>query len=284
MMLHRLLALLFVLIAAPLSAAPALWKLSDGDTIIYLFGTIHMLPGGETWQSGPVKAAFDTADTLVLEVLLPTDPREIATTMYRRGIGTNLPPVLDRLPPERKGALAAALRDSGIPDTWLPNMETWLISLTLASAQLARQDIAAAQGVETQLRAVAGIKKLIGLETLDQQFALFDTLSEADQRALLDATVGEMPTLRTQVNDILAAWRSGDTDRLANLLNADLRATPGIAKALLTDRNARWADWIQTRMAAPGTVFLAVGAGHLAGPSSVQAMLAKRGLKAARVR
>jgi hypothetical protein len=52
---------------------------------------------------------------------------------------------------------------------------------------------------------------------------------------------------------------------------------------LLTRRNARWAEWIDARLDRPGTVFLAVGAGHLAGRDSVQAMLEKRGIKAKRV-
>jgi uncharacterized protein YbaP (TraB family) len=79
-------------------------------------------------------------------------------------------------------------------------------------------------------------------------------------------------------------WASGDTDRLAAQLNEDLRTTPRLAQLLLTDRNARWADWIAARLDKPGTVFVAVGAGHLAGSDSVQAMLAKKGLRAERVK
>jgi len=52
---------------------------------------------------------------------------------------------------------------------------------------------------------------------------------------------------------------------------------------LLTERNRRWAAWIKARMAKPGTVFLAVGAGHLAGSDSVVADLGKAGLTAERV-
>jgi uncharacterized protein len=53
---------------------------------------------------------------------------------------------------------------------------------------------------------------------------------------------------------------------------------------LLTQRNANWAKWIKERMARPGTVFVAVGAGHLGGKSSVQKLLKKQKLKAKRVR
>jgi len=66
-------------------------------------------------------------------------------------------------------------------------------------------------------------------------------------------------------------------------MNESLKDSPEVAKALLIDRNARWADWVANRMKSPGTVFVAVGAGHLAGADSVQAQLAKLGMKAERV-
>jgi hypothetical protein len=82
---------------------------------------------------------------------------------------------------------------------------------------------------------------------------------------------------------MLAAWRRGETDKLGRLINDSLQVTPGLTKRLLVDRNARFADWVKARMAVPGTTMLAVGAGHLSGSDSVQAMLAKRGLKVERV-
>jgi uncharacterized protein YbaP (TraB family) len=66
------------------------------------------------------------------------------------------------------------------------------------------------------------------------------------------------------------------------MLNAELD-DPVLHKRLLTDRNARWAQWIDGRLKQPGTVFVAVGAGHLAGSDSVQRQLRKRGIKVRRV-
>jgi uncharacterized protein len=172
-----------------------------------------------------------------------------------------------------------------MPADVLPHMETWLVALTLASAQLSGMAFEGGEGVETKLRASGPTKKMIGLETLDQQFSYFDTLPEADQRALLVATLDDLPGAEAQLREMVAHWKRGDIETLAKALNEDLAATPALAKALLTDRNARWADWIKARLATtPGTVFVAVGAGHLGGPDSVQAMLAKRGLKVERVR
>ncbi len=82
---------------------------------------------------------------------------------------------------------------------------------------------------------------------------------------------------------MVARWAAGDREGLGVLLNEDMAELPEIGRVLLTERNARWAGWIEERMAQPGTVFVAVGAGHLAGGDSVQAFLAKRHLTAARV-
>ena len=51
----------------------------------------------------------------------------------------------------------------------------------------------------------------------------------------------------------------------------------------MTDRNANWAEWVDKRLDKPGTVFVAVGTGHLAGKDSVQQLLSKRGIKSERV-
>ena len=280
---RTLLAFALVALPLPLSAAPALWKVADADTTIYLFGTIHLLPKGEPVLTGAVKAAFDKSDTLALEVILPTDPRAAAQTMLKRGITAGLPPVEQRVDAAHRPALAAAIKQVGLPDAMLPSMETWLVALTLTQAHTAKLGLDPAAGVESVLRAAAAGKKLVGLETLDAQLALFDTLPEADQRALLSATVEELPGLGGEVAPMLEAWRNGKPDKLAALMDEDLRATPGLAKRLIDDRNARFADWIKARLATPGTVFVAVGAGHLAGPASVQSFLAKGGVKVTRV-
>ncbi len=281
---RRLLTLLLLALPLPAAASPALWKVADADTTIYLFGTVHLLPKGEPVLAGPVKIAFDSADTLALEVILPTDPRAAAQVLLKRGIATGLPPVEQRIDPLRRAALAAAVTRLGLPAAVLPNMETWMVALTLTQAQTVNLGLDSDSGVESVLRAAAKGKALVGLETLDQQLALFDTLPEPDQRALLNSTVDELPGMQSELGEMLAAWRGGDTEKLGKLINSDLQSSPGLAKTLLTDRNARWADWIKARLAMPGTVFLAVGAGHLAGADSVQAMLAKRGLKVERIR
>jgi uncharacterized protein len=83
---------------------------------------------------------------------------------------------------------------------------------------------------------------------------------------------------------MVADWANGNPDALAREMNDSLKDSPEVAKTLLVDRNKRWAGWIEQRLQQPGTVFIAVGAGHLAGPDSVQSQLLKDGIKATRVK
>jgi uncharacterized protein len=103
------------------------------------------------------------------------------------------------------------------------------------------------------------------------------------QVKFLVSTVDDYPKLGTELGKMVTSWAAGDPDALGKTMNESLRETPEVAKILLTDRNARWADWINARLAKPGTVFIAVGAGHLAGDDSVQAFLAKHHLTATRI-
>ena len=283
-MLRRLFATLLLLILPTTASAkgPALWAVRNAATTIYLFGTIHMLPKDVDWLTGAPAAALTQSDTLVTEILMG-DPKGAAFTMMAAGVSDKVPPLASRVPPEEVPALVSAVKASGLPPEVFDHMKTWMAAVTLTNAALGKMDFAASQGVEMRLEEAAKGKARLGLETVNQQIGVFETLPEADQRALLAATVAQMPALEGQAQSMVSQWTGGDVDALAASLNDELKDTPGLAKALLTQRNAHWADWIANRMSTPGTVFIAVGAGHLAGPDSVQAMLAKKGLKAVRV-
>ena len=105
----------------------------------------------------------------------------------------------------------------------------------------------------------------------------------AQQVAFLNSTVKELDQLGPMLDKMVVLWGKGDPDALAVTMNESLAATPELAKVLLWDRNARWADKIKERLRQPGTVFVAVGAGHLAGDHSVQEYLKLRGLTARRI-
>jgi uncharacterized protein YbaP (TraB family) len=267
---------------------PALWSVSDGDTTIYLFGTIHLLPGGRTWFNDDVREAFDASDTLVVETLPPDDPRRLADA-FAHGYSDGLPPILERVPPADRPRLESALSDLGLRGgqslAGLGRMETWSLQLLLTSARLTQLGYSANEGVDRQLIAQADLdeKAVLGFESYAEQISLLDQLAEADQRAMLSATLDGWSAMQAEVDQLVSAWIDGEERTLARIMNDSVAATPALAQRLVIDRNASWAGWIARRMAEPGTVFVAVGAGHLAGSDSLQKMLAARGLKVRRL-
>lgn len=289
----RLLAPLLLLAAAPAQpsqnqqAHPALWKVSDADTTIYLFGTMHLLPAGTNWMDPRIKAAIDSSQSLTLEAVLDQDPTLVATVLMKIGHGTGLPPLAERVPPAQRGQLANLVKASGLPANFLDGMKTWSAALMLTGAALQQigVDAAASPGVEPQLTALfrSANKPVDGLETAELQLGYFDKLPEAAQRAFLVATLDDPKKARADFQKMLAAWEKGDPAAIEQSFADDPEFTPELRDLLIRQRDHAWADILARRLDQPGTVFVAVGAGHLVGPDSVQKMLAARGLKVARV-
>ena len=125
-------------------------------------------------------------------------------------------------------------------------------------------------------------KKRGALETIDEQIALFDGMPTEAQLAFLDQTVEQIPKATVSLDAMVAEWMEGDAIELARLMNSEL-TDPVLRDRLLIQRNASWADWIKQRLEQPGTVFIAVGAGHLAGEGSVQDQLRERRVRVKRI-
>jgi uncharacterized protein YbaP (TraB family) len=270
---------------SPRAADPALWVVRDADTTIYLFGTVHLLRPGLGWFDKGVRKAFDASDTLVLELVMPPES-EMQKLVAELGTARSGPSLPDQLPAAVTAKLRAELARLGMAPDALDRTEPWLAATTLSVLPLRQLGYDDKDGAEQVLSAAARAKgkPIAGLETARQQLGYFDALSLPAQQALLATTLDDLPGMGAEIDRMVKEWSKGDADALARQLNADLDRTPELKQALLVARNRNWANWIAARMAKPGTVFVAVGAGHLAGAESLQAELAKRGLKVERVR
>ena len=112
--------------------------------------------------------------------------------------------------------------------------------------------------------------------------SLFDQLPLESQITFLVQAAEGVDTIKGMLDRMVAEWLEGDADGLAELMNEGL-TDQVLAERLLYQRNSNWAEWIDTRLDTPGTVFIAVGAGHLAGDKSVQDALEVRGIEISRV-
>lgn len=268
----------------PGGSAPALWEVSDADTKIYLFGTIHLLPKGQEWRTPVLERAIAESDELVIETLLD-DPAESARVMRTLGLSPGLPPLVERVPQGKRDEFSKIIAASGIPGAALDRMETWVAALMLAGASYRAMGLEAGLGVEQGLTGdyKAKARTISGLETVQEQLGFFDQLSEAAQRELLESVLDDPAEAKARFAAMLATWSRGDVEGIARTFDTEMRKSPELHEALLKRRNARWAEWVDARMDRPGTVLVAVGAGHLAGRDSVQELLKARGLKARRI-
>ena len=233
-------------------ATPALWEISDGDTKIYLFGTFHSLDGRTVWFDDRVRQAFDGSDELVLETIVPST---------------------------REAMASAGDRVSVVGPNGKTTLKPFIAQTQQAIGQGNAMGMSVEHGADNVLRRVAedNGKPVGGLERFEDQLS---------QLAKIPVNAPQKPapaTASVSLNDLLGAWTKGDTGAFSTMLAGFEANSPVAYRMLIADRNARWGEWIANRLDRPGTVFVAVGSGHLAGKDSVQQWLAARGIASARI-
>lgn len=239
------------------SADPAMFVVGDADTTVYIFGTFHALDGQSKWFDNKVRDAFEQSDELVLETLVPEGPAPVVAQSF---------PAASPVAPSA----------------------SFLASTRMAISAGRSQGMQVDNGADMVLRRAAEIegKSVEGLETLESQFAMFNSMPASERPPAGKPGTpaqGPMQDLSKAMTDMQAAWKRGDQSVFVRVLGQLERASPQTYRMLFTERNARWADWIAARLQTPGTVFVAVGAGHLAGKDSLLVRLAQLGLQSRRV-
>jgi uncharacterized protein YbaP (TraB family) len=239
-------------------ATPAMFVVRDHDTTIYLFGTFHALDGQSDWLSGNLRDAFDDSQELVLETLLP----------------------------EHRPMSAPAPRPLAA-DAMAPSA-SFMASTRLAISAGKTKGMSVNNGADMVLRHMAEDqgKDVEGLETLDSQIRMFNRLPTVAASTRVQPAIAQTvsaASLSNSMSDMQAAWKRGDQTLFVRLIDELRRNAPDTYRMMFTERNARWADWIAARLRTPGTVFVAVGAGHLAGKDSVLVRLAERGIESSRL-
>jgi uncharacterized protein YbaP (TraB family) len=262
---------------------PALWVVKDEDTTVYLFGSVHLLKPGLGWFDDGVKAAFDSSDQLVLELVEPP-AAEVQALFGKLAMDQQGKTLRSKMTDADRAVYEAAMGKLGLPAAAFDPFEPWAAGITLSVLAMQKSGFDPNSGVEKQLTAAAkgSNKPIAGLETMEFQFGVFDTLPETEQITFLVETAKLIDEVASTTDKMVAMWASAETESLGQLMNEGLTSRT-LYDALLTKRNANWAKWISARMAKPGVTFMAVGAGHLAGPTSVQNLLPAYGLNATRV-
>lgn len=276
-----LLSPLFLLLCGNALAHPALWQIKSGNSTIYLFGTVHVLPNDTDWHFPALNQALTQSQVLYIE-LTDDDQASMASLVLRYGLDT-AHPLSTQLNESDNAALAKAAQLAALPGgvATLQPMKPWLAALTLSVAPLLKAGLDPEAGVDKQLKSqmTSAGKPVHGLETAEQQIQFLADLPSPMQVAFLRDTLRDADKGTAELLSLVDVWKQGDVAAIAKLENDELKTRePALYQTLIVQRNAQWAGKIKDKMKQPGTVFIAVGAAHLAGPDSVQAQLAKLGI------
>lgn len=263
--------------------APAMWQLADEDTTIHLFGTVHLLRPELEWRTAEFDAAVAAADTIVFEVDMksPQAQRAIATDFLQRGMFDDGRTLRSVLSDQDEAVIGAAFDSIGVPLDAMNTFEPWMASVNLGVMKLMNDGYDPEAGVETVIEAEAleAGKSFAYLEHISQQTDAFDLLPESEQIAMLYETALLLEDSPRMLDLLVDEWADGDVDGIASLVASPegYGFTDAVYQSLLVKRNQAWVPQIEAMLEDPGSIFIAVGSGHLAGPDSVITMLREKG-------
>lgn len=264
---------------------PLMWVVRDADSTVYLFGSIHLMKPGTEWQTSKVKDAFAKSETLWLELTDMDDQAKMMGLVRQYGFDPSRK-VTDGLTPEEVAKLESVLASKGMTLQQLMPMRKWMLSLVLLQLESARLGYDPVTGVDLTLLKLARERQMpiSGFETAEDQMKMLAAGSEEEDMVGLRQMLSEIGLADNTLDRLFNAWKRGDEAGLnAEMNKFDAENDPALYQRLLVDRNAKWVPQIEQILAGKGTVFVAVGGGHLVGKDSVIAMLKARGIVAEKV-
>jgi uncharacterized protein YbaP (TraB family) len=285
---RRIAALLFTLFltlpvaADPITEAhPALWHVQGPRGDAYMLGAVHILPTALDWRTPQIQAAIAKSDTFVFEILKTPDSlarlQQVVEARGRMPAGTTLRALLS---PEALKDYEGVLADLGLPADAMDGLRPWIadLELTLLEAKKQKYDSAGVDDAVMAQAQAAG-KPMRAFETVEQQIAL---VAPDDEQAALENFEADLKDLKNPEDEIAGlyeAWASGDPARLDRFLRQEYADQPAVRERLLDARNRAWIPQIEAMLREKHSYFIAVGAGHLAGPAGVPALLRAAGYK-----
>jgi len=267
-------------------AQPALWKIANGKSTVYLLGSIHVLPVNFSWHTPVIDQAIAAADLFMFEA-----NTDYATTEFHYFVDKNgyLPrgqTLHALLSPEAQKRYFALLEEMHLDphkvDYLRPGLADMLIEMAYSATHASQHGpLELGPGVDASLvRYAKDHSKQIGyLETVQSQFDTLSALGGGKEIEVFEKTLSALDKSDVEFPVLLAAWARGDLPKLASLDHEDAKQ-----RAILFDnRNKAWVPQIEAMLKEPATALVTVGAGHLAGSKSVIALLCARHWKVQRI-
>ncbi|WP_321490644.1 TraB/GumN family protein [uncultured Hyphomonas sp.] len=261
---------------------PAVWTLADEDTTIRIMGTVHFLRPELDWRSEQIDTALAEAGTLVFEADVSSQEAasEMMAFVSSHALFTDGRQLTSLLDEAETAELKEALDYLGFPLGAMETFRPWYAAVNLSVLQMQKDGFDPGAGVEQVLEreGKAAGKDFAYLETIEEQLGRFANLPDDEQVDFLISSAESVEEGSEMLDVLVNEWEDGDVAGLAALMsNPEMMGSEAIYDALLKERNQDWLPKIEAMLDEPGTVLVAVGAGHLAGKDSVIELLRARG-------
>lgn len=264
-------------------AQSPVWALHGAHNTVYLAESVHLLKPGDSTLPAAFTRAYDDSSQLVMEMdLAKLDAGELSAWMLQHGRYPDGQSMQQALGPERYAQLAAQASALGLPLEQLSTLRPWVVALTLTDLMYLQLGYDPQSGVEEQLvaRAHQDGRPTAGLETVDEELGQLEHMSASDQARFLELTLQDLKNTGAETDQMLAAWRTGNTADLAAQLSAAYDQFPQLYQVLVSERNQRWLPQIKAFLNADHNVLIVVGALHVVGQGGLLQLLRSAGVKA----
>ncbi|MEL7445997.1 MAG: TraB/GumN family protein [Pseudomonadota bacterium] len=248
----------------------------DGEIEGWLLGTIHALPDGTPWRTAEIDAVIEEADLLVVEVADLENASERQAIFSRLAAAPGHTDLAERIDPAMRPELFALVDRSGYTAFELSAVDTWAVALMLAQVGMTGKP---SNGVDLSVIREFDNRTVLEFEGVEKQLSIFDQLPETEQRDMLEAVIAEVADRQEDPAKLRRAYLAGDVDVLVEATETGLMADPELREAILVQRNRNWMDDLALLLDKSERPLIAVGAAHLVGPDSLNAMLGAQGYK-----
>ncbi len=267
--------------STPSIGSMPMWELAmpNGETL-YLVGSIHLLRPDAYPLPEAIESAFDASPEVVFETdMKAMQSPALLMKMMQLGMYQDGTTLADHISPEAFTAYNEFLKSQGLPAAMFARYKPWMAGVTLSVLAMQKAGFDANLGLEShfQRRADEAGKPVSGLEEPTFQVELLASLADGQEEAFLMQTLTDLEQLPDMFDTMDAAWRNGQMQDLAELLNESFQEFPELMDRLLTARNLDWAEKLESRIESGKSAFVVVGAGHLAGEKNLVDLLRAKG-------
>ncbi|MBJ3785524.1 TraB/GumN family protein [Devosia sediminis] len=270
---------------APAAAAPAIWKVSDADSSVWLFGSVHMLRADTDWRTQRLDKLISKADRVYFEADISAAAQvEIMPISMELGFNRDGVLLSEQIGPELTDRVRDAAAEYGLPMPALLTMKPWLAATTLGSGPLLDSGFEAIHGVEMVLGEELPAERKGFLETAEEQLGFLSSGTLDEQITMLEATLDTLPMAKADVETMISAWMDGDPETLGEAFDSQTVGYDAkMVDRIIDIRNHNWVEKIETMLGDNEAALIVVGAAHLAGDVSVVKLLEERGFSSERV-